>query len=179
MKAGLRYFLFIILLPASMCFAEHSHPSLYPAPVALAGGGIKLKLRVSEDGSPVYNVIVKISKDTVRPVELRTMPPDGWANDEPFLLVDIEPNCVYSLSFSKPGYVNMLISLDTHIPADLNVANLPPATLDINMLKLKTHPELVDVDFPLALLIYDRQSGRFVANKKYMESVKMLLKQAH
>jgi hypothetical protein len=179
MKAGLRYLFIFILLPGSACFAKQSSQSPSDGLVTPVSTGIKVKLRVSEDGSPAYNVIVKISRDTVRPVELRTMAPDGWTNDEPYLMVDLEPNCIYSISFSKPGYVSMLISLDTHIPADLNPGTMAPAALDIKMLKLESHPELVDVDFPLALLVYDRQNGRFVANKKYAEAVKMQLKQGH
>jgi hypothetical protein len=142
---------------------------------AYYGPDIILQVTPLEGGASVPGVVIHLYKDTLLVQEEKTVKPDGWNPNAKTLPLKLNANLKYSLVLTKPGYVKMTITVDTHLPEGAITSKPLISPLDIKMLPADKHPELMDSDFPLVLLQYDKDQKKFLPSKSYANSVKMML----
>jgi hypothetical protein len=153
-------------------------------PVALGKNGLSktenstdivLLVTPVENGTAVAGVSIRLQKDTLVIQEAQTFKPDGWNAQAQTIPLTLKANAKYTLILTKKDYVKMAITIDTHLPDGILTDKPLRANADIKMLKADKHPELVDSDFPLVLLVFDKDQKKFLPNKAYANSVKMML----
>jgi hypothetical protein len=140
-----------------------------------SGPAIDMKITPVENGSALPGVSIKLYQDTVMLLDTRTVTPDGWNENAENAVVYLKANSKYTLVLTKDEYIKMLITLDTHLPSDLPSDKTFLTQADIKMLRADKYPNLVDSDFPLALLQYDKEAKKFLPSKSYANNIKAML----
>ena len=86
----------------------------------------------------------------------------------------LKKNKSYSIQITKSGYLNRLISVDTHLPANVSISPVFRFVFEIEMKKqLKKSASDDDaLDFPLVLISYNSELDRFDYNRKYTAKIK-------
>jgi len=163
---NLRCAISFILLFSMVCLHAQTGPS------SGNSSSIRMKIKTSEeDGNTLTGVTLKIFQDTLAPVETQTKSPDDWYKSDGAALLNLGLNKKYTVSFAKVGYISFLIIIDTHMSQDQVTSAKNEYELDVKMFKEDLHPLLKNIAYPLALIQYNAQAGKFLSNKKYAASI--------
>lgn len=94
-----------------------------------------------------------------------------WIKRSKTVYVTLEANHVYAFRFTKKGYLERLLVVNTYMPADAN--DLYAFDFEIEMIRnqLRSHnnPWLV---FPVAIISYQNESEKFDYNKEYHKFIR-------
>jgi hypothetical protein len=166
-----------VLVLAVICLSFKSDSLLIDRSFAAtpSGPGIVLKVTPLEKGVAVPNVVIKLRHDTNFVMETQTVKPDGWVKDPQSATFQLEANSHYTIILSKSGYITLVVKVDTRLPAGMNLNAPLQAAADIAMLLESKHPDLKDPDYPLVLLVYDKEKGRFMPDKEYAKSIRIMM----
>ncbi len=138
------------------------------------GAGVVLHFKIKtsdEKGVNLTGVSLKLFRDTLAAVEAQTSAPDDWLKTDGSANLTMEVNKRYTISFSKQGYVSYMVLLDTHMPSGEKQNAKSSYDLDLKMYKEDTHPGLMHIDFPLALIQYSSKEDKFISNTKYAAGI--------
>jgi hypothetical protein len=140
-----------------------------------SGPAIDMKITPMVNGSALPGVSIKLYQDTVMLLDTRTVTPDGWNETAETIDLHLKANSKYTLVLTKDEYIKMVITLDTHLPSDIPSDKPFITQADIKMLRADKYPNLVDSDFPLVLLQYDKEAKKFLPSKTYANNIKAML----
>lgn len=84
----------------------------------------------------------------------------------------LKKNLLYAIRVEKEGYISKTISISTKIPPGIEVRRLYEFTIETNLLSkdLEGHFDDDDVDFPVALISYNKKCDCFLL----MKSIRLL-----
>ena len=99
-------------------------------------------------------------------------------NENRFFSFNLERNQNYTIEVSKPGYVSRRISVSTHLPADVKISPVFYFEFEIDLFREKMGMDDYYLDFPVALVSYDKKRDVFDIQRKYTENIKMAINKA-
>lgn len=99
-------------------------------------------------------------------------------NENRFFSFNLERNQDYTIEVSKPGYVSRKISISTHLPAEVKLSPVFYFEFEIDLFKEKIGMDDYYLDFPVALVSYDKKRDVFDIQHKYTENIKMAINRA-
>ncbi len=87
---------------------------------------------------------------------------------KPFKFI-LKKNLLYAIKIEKEGYIYKLISISTVIPPSIDVGDLFKFGYETNMIAQDLYHNFDDddMDFPMALVSYDKKCDCFEYDKKY------------
>tara|TARA_R110002096_G_scaffold136909_7_gene289862 strand:+ start:44891 stop:45394 length:504 start_codon:yes stop_codon:yes gene_type:complete len=85
-------------------------------------------------------------------------------------IMDLERNKKYTVEFSQTAYVTKRISIDTKVnPKEVEL--LKEFKFDVDLIKEEEGINYSNLDFPIALIEFEKHSGQFDYNKAYTENM--------
>jgi hypothetical protein len=100
------------------------------------------------------------------------------ASEEPRIFFALDPNSNYSVKFSKEGYTDRLISINTTIPDDVVMSPIFTFDFDIEMVAQNVSLDEFYLDFPVALVTFDKRKEIFGYNREYTRKISTLQRKA-
>lgn len=85
-------------------------------------------------------------------------------------LLDIERNKHYTVVFEKEGYIAKSIIIKTYANPN-ELANFEDFKLDVVLLKKEFGVNYSNLDFPVAMIDFDKENGKFDYNQEYTENM--------
>lgn len=85
-------------------------------------------------------------------------------------IMDLERNKNYTVEFSQATYLTKRISINTKINPK-EAQDLKEFKFDVELIKLEEGTNYSNLDFPIALLEFDKISGQFDYNKTYTSNM--------
>lgn len=89
----------------------------------------------------------------------------------------LEVNQYYTVEVSKPGYVTRRIGFYTDLPSNVILKPLFYFEFDLVLFKEKKMDDYY-LDFPIALIYFNKKSGTFETADKYTKYIKSKIKEA-
>lgn len=85
----------------------------------------------------------------------------------------LKKNMFYTIKVEKDGFIPRLFSVNTNIDYSIDVGNLFKFNFETNMISAELYHQFDDddMDFPLALISYDKSCDCFQYDKKYTEKI--------
>ena len=83
----------------------------------------------------------------------------------------LEANEYYTVEVSKPGYVTRRVAFYTQLPREVEISSMFMYEFDVILLKEKQMDDYY-LDFPVALIHYNKKSEAFESNVKYTKYIK-------
>ena len=82
-------------------------------------------------------------------------------------------NCFYAIKMEKDGYIPKIISISTMVPKALGESESYTFKLSTNLISMELYGLFEDdnVDFPSAIIYYDKGSDSFEFSQKYTEAL--------
>jgi hypothetical protein len=128
---------------------------------------LEVKVHSTEKNVPLTGVTIKV-----------------YLDNEPILLtntdmmdvkkISMERNRYYSIEISKEGYYSKLVRISTMMPKDQKVYNdgfVYEYDLQIELIRVDPESHSFYLDFPIALISYDKKSDRFNYSQHYSEGI--------
>ena len=173
----MRNTLFFLFFLSSFCFSFKSGAELQRTPLLAEPGGTPVLFKVTprDAGAPAPGVTIRLYKDSVFIKEGTTQKPDGWMPDPISVVFSLERQSHYRIALSKPGYITLVMRVDTHLPGNVSPDTPFQTEVDVKMMLEAAHPELKDPDFPLVNLIYNSEKGKFMPDKEYAKSIHIMM----
>jgi hypothetical protein len=84
----------------------------------------------------------------------------------------LEQNTGYTLYYSKPGYLDRIIQINTTLPED--VSPNPIFLFDVEMEMLTLEMESTVSDFPAGIISYDPETEKFERSEVYSQGIRKL-----
>lgn len=91
---------------------------------------------------------------------------------------NLDVNEYYTIEISKPGYVSRSIGISTMIPDNVSLDELFRYEFEVELFKEKKGVDDFYMDFPVALISYDKQKDIFNNHSKYTAHIKSKIKDA-
>jgi hypothetical protein len=124
-------------------------------------------------GKPLPGIQVRLLRQNEELEWLEVTSADHHDHTFQFTLVKNEH---YSIEISREGCLTRLISIDTRMPDDVTLEQLFRYEFEIEMLKEKPVQDDFYLDFPLALISYDKKHSIFSFSEEYTKHIKQQLK---
>ncbi|HEV7231755.1 MAG TPA: hypothetical protein VGO45_10530 [Bacteroidia bacterium] len=86
--------------------------------------------------------------------------------------ITLEKNNQYTVSYSAKGYVTRTISIDTHLPENAAFNSAFRFEFNLEMMREGKAEASYDLDFPVALVCYNKASDRFEYSKTYTGKIR-------
>jgi hypothetical protein len=129
---------------------------------------LALSCSASSEGEPLKGVTLKLYKGS----RLVSKIPATGIHPASFLL---EQNTGYILYYSKPGYLDRIIQINTSLPE--NVSPDPLFLFDVEMDMLTLEMESTVSDFPAGIISYDQETEKFERSEVYSQGIRKLKKE--
>ncbi len=98
---------------------------------------------------------------------------------EHHFLFNLLGNSYYTIDIVKPGYVKRSVGISTMLPQNVKVGSVKfTFDFEVDMLKEKENVDDYYMDFPVALIGYDKTKKSFQYNAKYTKHIKAKVKDA-
>ena len=88
----------------------------------------------------------------------------------------LEINKYYTIEISKPGFVKRSVVISTFMPSDISVKPIFEYWFQVELFKEKKDVDDYYLDFPVALIGYNRTAGVFDNNHSYTHHIKTKIK---
>lgn len=89
----------------------------------------------------------------------------------------LDQNEYYTIEVSKPGYVSRSVVISTVLPADVAPKPLFSYGFEVKMFKVQTCMDDYYLDFPVALISYNKKHKVFENNENYTGHIKRKIKE--
>ena len=90
----------------------------------------------------------------------------------------LNANEYYTIEVSKPGFVTRLVGVSTVIPAGVSLEQIYTFEFDVTLFKEKKGIDDYYMDFPVALISYDKKKDVFNNDNAYTRHIKTKIKEA-
>lgn len=90
----------------------------------------------------------------------------------------LEANAYYTIEVSKPGYVNRSVGISTHIPSGVSLKQVFTYEFEVEMFPEKKEVDDYYMDFPVALISYNKKADVFDNNNAYTNHIKTKIKES-
>lgn len=87
----------------------------------------------------------------------------------------LESNSYYTVEISKQGYVTRSIGISTLLPAEVSLDPLFRFEFDVQLFKKTTKMDEFYLDFPVALISFDKTAGVFGYSRNYTNHIKKMI----
>lgn len=88
----------------------------------------------------------------------------------------LDVNEYYTIEISKPGFVNRSIFISTHLPATISLKPIFTYVFEVTLFKDKKGVDDYYLDFPVALVGYNKETEVFDNSKNYTYHIKNKIK---
>jgi hypothetical protein len=86
----------------------------------------------------------------------------------------LEENCAYTLVYSKPGYVDRMIQVDTKLPDKTKLEPIFTLEFEVEMMPENKTNESDILDFPAGIVYYNKASDKFEDSRTYTSRLQSL-----
>ncbi len=173
MKSNITKKLFTgIIFMSSVCFAnEPIKNDSIKSNECLAVIGIA----VDEKNEPIDGVQIRLYKENE---ELEWAEVTNVAyHDHNFQFI-LDANQYYTIEVSKPGYLKRFVAISTVLPNNIEITPIFTFEFDVVLLKEKKIVDDYYLDFPVALISYNKKSEVFENNNNYTNHIKTKIKES-
>jgi hypothetical protein len=94
------------------------------------------------------------------------------ATEKKKIFFSLQENSNYTIVFSKPGYITRSISVDTHIPEEMITGPVYSFEFELGMLEEDVALNTYYLDFPIALVGFNKKTERFEYNHGYTDKIR-------
>lgn len=89
----------------------------------------------------------------------------------------LETNKYYTIEVSKPGYIKRLIAISTYLPTNISLKPIFEYSFEVELFKEKKGIDDYYLDFPIAIISFNKQKGVFDNNHRYTHNIKTKIKE--
>ncbi|MBI3519706.1 MAG: hypothetical protein HY062_10160 [Bacteroidetes bacterium] len=131
-------------------------------------------IALDEKGFAIDGVEVKLFKqnDMMEQIEITSV--EHHTHSFSFML---ESNSYYTIKVSKPGFVERSVGFYTELPEDTEMDEKFLFEFEVVLFKEKKMDDYY-LDFPIALIHYNKETNRFENAEKYTKYIKEKIKEA-
>jgi len=155
--------LLFLLLVNVVCANTSKKPMLrFPDPeICLEVSGKLTEMKAKEG---VYTVKLIQDNKVIEQIEV---------NGKEKFKLNLKRNTWYTIKIEKEGFIPRLVSVCTHMPEKAKRSNLYRFHFDIQLFEesYSRYFDPDDLDFPIALIAYDKNKGLFHYDKKYTSCI--------
>ena len=90
----------------------------------------------------------------------------------------LDANQYYTIEVSKPGYLKRFVAISTVLPNNIEITPIFTFEFDVVLLKEKKIVDDYYLDFPVALISYNKKSEVFENNNNYTNHIKTKIKES-
>jgi hypothetical protein len=172
----MKQFIFTTLLTATILFStqrsfgKNTRTDTTKSLVCLEVIGIAL----DENNEPLNGVEVRLYKEND---ELEWSEITNVMYHEHRFLFNLEADEYYTIEITKPGYVKRLIGISTQLPANVSYKQIFHHEFEVTLLKEKAGLDDYYLDFPVALIRYDKTRDVFDNSYVYTNHIKTKMKE--
>jgi hypothetical protein len=88
----------------------------------------------------------------------------------------LRKDCIYTIEFSKEGCVTRLVSISTKIPQGISTDPIFRFDFDVELFEPAQNNNSDMLDFPTAIISYDKTKGEFDYDRNYTNFIKNSIK---
>jgi len=131
-------------------------------------------IAVDEDNKPIDGVEVRLYKENE---ELEWTEITSVAYHEHSFIFNLAPNEYYTIEISKKGFVSRLVAISTKIPSNISLEEKFHYEFEVSLFKVKKQSDDYYLDFPVALISYNKERDVFDNNYAYTRHIKSMINQ--
>ncbi len=127
---------------------------------------LEVKVRPTENNITLTGVSIRVYQDNEIVSEV--------SNDKATIQnISLKSDNLYTIEISKKGYYSKLVRISTAIPSQVECDNELAYLYDLQIELVKEKPgiESFYLDFPIALISYDKKTDRFKYSRKYTNGI--------
>jgi hypothetical protein len=132
-------------------------------------------IAVDQNNKPIDGVQVRLLKQND---ELEWTEITSVEYHEHSFLFKLEPNEYYTIEVSKDGFVKRSVGISTVIPADISLKQVFRYEFEVEMFKQKENTDDYYLDFPVALISYDKKRDVFDCSTSYTKHIKNMIRKS-
>jgi hypothetical protein len=126
---------------------------------------LEISAEATSNGLAIKGLTIRIYRGTDLVIEIPS-------TEKKKMFFSLQENSNYTIAFAKAGYVTRSISVDTHLPEEMSTG--PAYRFEFELCMLEEDPALNSyyLDFPVALVGFNKKTERFEYNRGYTDRIR-------
>ena len=154
---------------------------------SIAGNQTKTDTVKSSTCLEVLGIALNVYKEPINGVEVRLYKENEemeWAEitsviyHEHSFIFKLDANEYYTIEISKPGFVTRTLGISTKVPSTLSLKQMFRYEFQVELFQKKEGVDDYYLDFPVALISYDKKNDVFDNNNAYTKHIKTKINEA-
>ena len=126
---------------------------------------LEISAEATWKGAALKGLTIRIYRGTDLVVEIPS-------TEKEKVFFSFQQNSNYTIAFSKTGYITRSISVDTHLPDGMTTGPVYRFEFELCMLEEDAALNTYYLDFPVALVGFDKKTERFEYNREYTARIR-------